>query len=74
MLMVELWVQNSNWELYISDSDERTKDLQNQLVINWSLFTKNTVWWAVFSWWKYLLPWNKKSSDFDKAMIYDLII
>lgn len=63
---------NSNWVPYTSDNSTRTYELKNQLVMNWSLFTRNTIWWSILVWWSYKLPWDKVSSDFNKAMIYDL--
>ncbi len=63
---------DSNWTAYIYDSTERTNALQNQLTMKWSLFTRNTIWWAQYVWWYYTLPGWTKTQSFDKAMIYDL--
>lgn len=57
---------NSSWQSY-SDSD-----LEKQLELNWTLFTRNTIWWAISAWWKYLLPWWQETTDYDLAEIYDL--
>jgi hypothetical protein len=52
---------------YTSDGQDNTLD------IRWSLFTRNTIWWAV----KldddyYLLPWWVKTDDYELAKEYDL--
>ena len=57
---------DSNWNSYIDSK------LWNKLIFNWSLFTRNTIWWAVKANSKYLLPWWKWTTDFDLAQIYDL--
>ncbi len=63
------WVLRStdkNWNSY-SDSDLNTK-----LELNWGLFTRNTIGWAVRANSEYLLPWWQKTDNFDLAEIYDL--
>lgn len=57
----------SNWDFY-SDWE-----LYNKLELEWSIFTRNTIWWAV-AWesWKYLLPWWQETTNYDLAEIYDL--
>jgi len=55
-----------NWNDY-SDID-----LVNKLELYWSLFTRNTIWWAVKLDTDYLLPWWEKISDFNLASKYDL--
>lgn len=74
VIYADWWVISSNasWNAYTADSDSRTSDLQKQLTINWSLFTRNTIGWVILAWGKYILPWWSKITDFDKAMIYDL--
>ena len=57
---------DSNWEQY-SDNE-----LNKSLELNWSLFTRNTIWWAVEGTTTYILPWWKTTIDFDLAQIYDL--
>lgn len=57
---------NSNWTSYPDNQ------LTNKLEINWTLFTRNTIWWAVSWGWKYLLPWWQETTNFDLAEIYDL--
>jgi len=66
------FISSDAWIPYTEDSVKRTNDLKNQLVLKWSLFTRNTIWWAILAWWYYVLPWWKNINDFDKAMIYDL--
>lgn len=64
------WVFRSadnNWNSY--DDIELS---ENNLKLFWSLFTRNTVWWAVSAWEKFLLPWGKQTLDFNLAQIYDL--
>jgi hypothetical protein len=67
---------DSSWNLYTTDSIDRTNALQYQLTMNWSLFTRNTIWWAQLGWvkngWIYILPGWTTTPLFDKAMIYDL--
>ena len=57
-----------NWKNY------KDEELATPLTINWSIFSRNTIWWAVAWIWdhKYLLPWGKKTSDFKLAEKYDL--
>ena len=73
-IYTDWWLISSNGSgtPYITDSSNRTNSLQKQLTFKWSLFSKNTIWGAILSGWKYILPWWSKSLDFDKAMIYDL--
>lgn len=73
-LYADWWVISSNsWSPYITDSDSRTNSLQTQLVIKWSIFTRNTIGWAILGTsWKYKLPWWQETTEFDKAMIYDM--
>jgi hypothetical protein len=65
-------ISSNNGMPYITDTYTRTVDLQNQLIIKWSIFTRNTIWWAILAWWSYLLPWWQTTSSFNNAMIYDL--
>lgn len=70
---ISTWFKS--WEDIVSnyrDSETRTSKLINQLIFKWSLFTRNTIWWAILAWWKYILPWWSKTDNFDKAMMYDL--
>lgn len=59
--------KDENWTQTYED-----KDLLNKLDIKWSLFTKNTIWWAINSWEGFLLPWWVKTTDFKEAQKYDL--
>lgn len=75
IIYADWWIisSNNNWIPYTSDTDTRTNDLSNQLVIKWSTFTRNTIWWAVKGTsGKYILPGWTLTSDFNKAMMYDL--
>jgi len=66
---------NASWIPYFGDSSERTNDLQNQLTIIGSTFTRNTIGWAILWWtwaWSYKLPGGATTTDFDEAMKYDL--
>lgn len=72
LIYADWWVISSyNWTAFLNDSTSRTYELNNQLIIKWTLFTRNTIWWAILSGWYYLLPWNIKTSDFDLAMVFD---
>lgn len=63
------WAFRSADSLWKSYSDI---DLGKQLELNWTLFTRNTIWWAVRAGWLYLLPWWQGTSNYDLAEIYDL--
>lgn len=64
------------WNPYTFDSISRSLDLKNQLYMKWTLFTRNTIGWAILSWWNYILPWWTKllptETNYNKAFIYDL--
>lgn len=47
-------------------------NLNKQLKLKWSLFTRNTIGWAVKANNNYLLPGWKETTNFDLAEIYDL--
>lgn len=73
LLYADGWIISSVlWVPYTSDSSSRTTNLQEQLILKWSIFTRNTIGWAILSWGDYILPGGVKTSDFNKAMIYDL--
>jgi len=55
-----------NWKIY-SDTE-----LEKQLKLNWSLFTRNTIGWAIKWNTNFVLPWWKLINDYDLASIYDL--
>lgn len=63
---------NASETPYTDDSTQRTQDLKNQLILNGSVFTRNTIWGAILAWGDYILPGGTKTLDFNKAMIYDL--
>lgn len=70
ILYADGWViSTNNWNLYLNDSAQRTADLQNQLRIKGSLFTRNTIWWA--EGWR-VLPWWSIANDEFTAITYDL--
>lgn len=68
------WLISSkiNGDVYDVDSSERTASLRKQLILNGSLFTKNTIGWSIFSGGNYKLPWWEITNSFNNAMIYDL--
>lgn len=57
---------DTNWDKY-SDLE-----LVNKLELNWTLFTRNTVWWAVRANTTYLLPGWEKTNNYLLAEKYDL--
>jgi hypothetical protein len=63
---------NSDLTSFNTDTNDRTNTLEKQIVIKWSLFTRNTIGWAVKAGWQYILPGWQKTTDFNQAMIYDL--
>lgn len=66
---------NNAWTPYLTDSAIRTAALNKQLYLKGSIFTRNTIGWAILwwkSWWNYILPWWAKTTQFDSAMLYDL--
>lgn len=57
---------NSNGSRYSED------ELRNKLILNWSLFSSNTIWgWEEWDTWC-KLPWNRATKDCDLAEKYDL--
>ncbi len=63
------WVLRSakaNWDSY-SDNELATK-----LTLIGSVFTRNTIWWAVRWGTNFTLPWWEKTTYFEIAQIYDL--
>lgn len=63
---------DSSGNVYTTDTTTRSNALSKQLVINGTLFTRNTIGWAILAGWSYILPWWSTISDFNKAMVYDL--
>lgn len=74
MIYADWWIISSESSFpYLQDTINRTIDLWNQLIIEWSIFTRNTIWGAVL--WSsglYVLPGWVETMDFNKAMVYDL--
>lgn len=63
----------NTWVSGYQDSYERSINLSSQLVMIWSLFSKNTIGWAIlWSTWKYSLPGWQTTILNDKAIMYDL--
>jgi hypothetical protein len=70
----------ADWALRSANSSWKSYDdsyLWNRLSIKWSVFTRNTIWWATWTedkW--YLLPWwkglVKTIANFDLTQKYDL--
>jgi hypothetical protein len=65
----------ADWAFRSADLNGNSYDdsvLNNKLELNWSLFTRNTIWWAVkWNEW-YLLPGWGLTNSFDLAEVYDL--
>lgn len=76
MIYADWWIisVNNNWEVYIENTIERNNELNRQLVITWSIITRNTIWGALQGQGEavYLLPGGMETSNFNTAMIYDL--
>lgn len=79
VIYADWWIISSdNWNptSYLTDSSYRTDSLSWSLIIKWSMFTRNTIWWAILSNNNYLLPgWiniTESDANFNNAMIYDL--
>jgi len=74
IIYADWWLISADlyWNPYTNDSLIRTNNLKNQLILKWSLFTRNTIGWAILAWGYYLLPGWEQTNDFNKAMIYDL--
>ena len=69
------WVFYADWALRSADvswNSYSDSDLTNRLTLNWSLFTRNTIGWAVLWDYNYTLPWGKITTDYNLASIYDL--
>jgi hypothetical protein len=52
--------------------DYKDSQLLEQLELNWSLFTRNTIWWAIIWWTSRTLPWWANTDDYELASRYDL--
>lgn len=61
-----------DWNVLYEDTIERTYRLQKQLIIKWSIFSRNTIGGSILSGWTYILPWWKETNNFNNSMVYDL--
>lgn len=57
---------DQNWTKY------KDSELQKILVLNWTLFSKNTIGWGTEVEWDYLLPWWARTDSYELASYYDL--
>lgn len=63
----------SDFTAYDNTVDINHTILNNQLVFKWFLFTRNTIWWALYNSSNiYKMPGGATTTDFDKAMRVDL--
>lgn len=65
----------SDWTLRSADSSWNSyldSELGTKISFHWSLFSRNTIWWSTGIWWSYMLPWGKRTYDYDLSKIYDL--
>ncbi|EKE29391.1 MAG: hypothetical protein ACD_2C00182G0016 [uncultured bacterium (gcode 4)] len=62
---------NSSDAVYSDTQASSNNELKQQLVIKGSIFTRNTIWWAL---WDnvFLLPGGAKTTVFEEAVKYDL--
>lgn len=56
----------------LSGSSYSDEELTKSLDFKWSLFSRNTIWWAVDVWQWFFLPGWIKTTDFNEAQKYDL--
>ena len=78
-LYADGWIMsvNNHWDIYTWNNSIRTNELNRQLIINWSIISRNTIWGAIlWSDGKYILPWWKKVPNtapaYKKAFNLDL--
>ncbi len=57
---------NENWNFYPDNQ------LEKQLKLYWSLFTRNTIWGAVKWNTNFTLPWGESTTNYKLASLYDL--
>lgn len=65
----------ADWWFFSSKADwtrYQDNELNKLLTLNWTLFTRNTIGWAVKANSKYLLPWWEQITNYNLAHIYDL--
>ena len=74
MIYLDWWLISvpNETSTYLKDSPERTRELQKQLRLKWSLFSRNTIWWSIWNGTNFKLPWGETTTDFDEAVKYDL--
>ncbi len=59
--------------IFTTSDNRRTDMLDSQLVLRWSLLTRNTIWWATDDGsGNYILPGKAVTRDFETAIRYDL--
>jgi len=63
---------SSNFWVLLDNPVTRTEKLGKQLILKWSLFTRNTIWGSLMIWGTYQLPWNEKTNNYELAVVYDL--
>lgn len=63
---------DSNGNPYTQNTVARTNALKSQLILKGLLLTRNTIGWAIGDSSSYILPGGSKTSDLDKAIMYDL--
>ncbi len=64
---------NNSWKPYVKNSAPRTAALNRQLLIEWTIFTRNTIGGAVTGTsGSNKLPGWEVTANFDRAAIYDL--
>ena len=69
---ISIWGDRENIENYI-DSSDRTLALKQQLIVKWTLITRNTIWWSIETDGNYMLPWGSYDSNkLENAKMYDL--
>jgi len=65
----------SDWAFRSADVNWNSYDfnnLEDKLILNWSLFSRNTIWGSVKITGSYKIPWDIETSDWDLAKEYDL--
>jgi len=63
---------DSSWKVYTENTTTRTQALTKQLILNGTIFTRNTIGGAVDAGSYYKLPGWEQTQNFDEAVIYDL--
>ena len=60
------------WEIVTSNISQRETQLTNQLYLKWSVFSRNTIWWAYEQDNQFTLPGWRITENQDLAVQYDL--